>query len=176
MSELGADPAKFVQHFVRHQQELLGYVLPIVGSLSDAQDVLQEAALEIWRCWDRYDPERPFVSWAKGVLRNKALMFLRTRKRFVFLSDELAYSLFEQMDRRHTDREQRARALDLCLEQLRAQDRDLLRHRYHEQGHSLRTLAEQQCRSANSLYKSLGRIRRQLRECIDRRLVAGENA
>ncbi len=176
MSDLGADPAKFVQHFVRHQQELLGYVLPIVGSLNDAQDVLQEAALEIWRCWDRYDPERPFVPWAKGVLRNKALMFLRTRKRFVFLSDDLAQSLFEQMDQRPTDHGKRARALDQCLEQLRPQDRELLQHRYHEQGQSLQTLAEQRSRSTNSLYKSLGRIRRQLRECIERRVVVGENA
>ena len=175
MNDPTSDPAGFVELFVRHQREMLGYVLPIVGSLSDAQDVLQEGAMEIWRCWHHFDAARPFLPWAKGVLRNKALMFLRSRRRLVFLSEELAESLCVELDQRAAERERRVHALDHCLERLSPQDRQLLQHRYDDQGRSLQSLAEEQGRSANSLYKSLGRIRRQLLSCIEGRLATGES-
>jgi RNA polymerase sigma-70 factor (ECF subfamily) len=62
--------------------------------------------------------------------------------------------------------------LESCLGKLSDADRMLIRRRY-EPGSSVKELALDFGRSANSLSKSLGRIRRALLECIQRKL-AGE--
>ena len=57
-----------------------------------------------------------------------------------------------------------------CIEHLRARDRELIRQRYAA-GESGKDLAENIGRPANSVYQSLGRIRRTLLECIQRRMA-----
>jgi RNA polymerase sigma-70 factor (ECF subfamily) len=63
------------------------------------------------------------------------------------------------------------RHLRQCLELLSQRDQQLIRKRY-EPGMSVARLAEDIGRTANSLSKSLGRIRRTLLECIERKRVA----
>jgi RNA polymerase sigma-70 factor (ECF subfamily) len=58
-----------------------------------------------------------------------------------------------------------------CLQKLKARDRELIQQRYAP-GESGKHLAGALGRPANSVYQSLGRIRRTLWECIQRRLSA----
>ena len=66
--------------------------------------------------------------------------------------------------------EQRRVALVECLAKLRPKDRDLIEQRYAP-GERGKRLAEQLGRPANSVYQTLGRIRRVLMECIQRRMT-----
>ena len=54
---------------------------------------------------------------------------------------------------------------------LQQEDRDLIQRR-SQPGHSGTEIAEVLGRPANSVYQSLGRIRRTLLECVQRRLSA----
>jgi RNA polymerase sigma-70 factor (ECF subfamily) len=56
-----------------------------------------------------------------------------------------------------------------CLKKLKAPDRELVRRRYAP-GSSGKSVAEVLDRPANSVYQSLGRIRRTLLECVNRQL------
>ena len=62
-------------------------------------------------------------------------------------------------------------ALGECLAKLRAKDRKLIEQRYAP-GEKGKHVAERMGRPANSVYQSLGRIRKILMECIQRRLAA----
>ena len=62
-----------------------------------------------------------------------------------------------------------------CLARLAPSDRELIRRRYSP-GETGKSLAEALGRPANSVYQSLGRIRRTLLECIKRRLAAEAQA
>lgn len=66
------DHAQFIQLLVRHEHDLLRFVLPLVGNLEDARDVMQEAAVNLWTKFDEYDPSQPFLpcSAAFRVLRS----------------------------------------------------------------------------------------------------------
>ena len=65
------DPSLFVRLLLQHQNDLLGYILPLVGCLDDAQDVLQETATALWQKFDRYDPGRPLIARAGAATRRR---------------------------------------------------------------------------------------------------------
>jgi RNA polymerase sigma-70 factor (ECF subfamily) len=66
---------------------VLGYLRRLLPA-SDAEDVLQQTFLELWRTRDRYDPSRPLASWTIGIARHRALDQLR-RTRPVDLVESL---------------------------------------------------------------------------------------
>ena len=64
---------------------------------------------------------------------------------------------------------ERTGALDECFDELRVEDRELIAERYAP-GMTGVKLAANVGRPVDSVYKSLGRIRRTLMECVNRRL------
>lgn len=165
------DPSLFVRLLLQHQQALLRYILPLVGNLEDAQDVLQQAALALWQKFEQYDPERPFLAWAKRFAHNEVLMHHRRRRRYTFLTQELIDTLVAEQDERDQNSQQRRLALQACVEQLPTTDRLLLDERYTDPGKTIQQLASETGQKANILYKALARIRRQLLHCISQRIA-----
>jgi RNA polymerase sigma-70 factor (ECF subfamily) len=172
----GADPSSFVRLLLQHQNALLRHILPLVGDLNDAQDVLQETATALWQKFEQFDPGRPFLPWAKRFAHNEVLMFHRRRRRYTFLTEELIDTLVERQAEQEADAEQRRTALTHCLEALAAQDRALLDQRYAEPGMTVQRLAAVSGQTPNVLYKALARIRRQLLACVDRKLAPAAGA
>jgi RNA polymerase sigma-70 factor, ECF subfamily len=166
MSEM--DPTVFVRLLVQHQNDLLRYILPLVGSLDDAQDVLQETATALWRKFDNYDPSRPFLPWAKQFAHHEVLMCLRKRRRYTFLTEELIDSLVERQASQDEALQEMQTTLQDCIGKLPEADRVLLQQRYAGAGVTIQRLAGETGQTANVLYKSLARIRRRLLECISR--------
>src|SRR5207249_4301644 len=134
------DPSGFVRLLLQHQNDMLRYILPLVGSLDDAEDVLQETALALWRKFEQYDPRRPFLPWARHFAHNEVLMHHRKRRSYTFLTEELIQTLAE----RRTEREERAQqdrnTLQNCIEKLPEADRLLLNRRYAERGMTIQAL------------------------------------
>jgi RNA polymerase sigma-70 factor, ECF subfamily len=170
------DPSLFVRLLLLHQNDLLRYILPLVGDLDDAQDVLQETATDLWRKFDQYDPQQPFLPWAKRFARNEVLMHHRKRRRYTFLTEDLIATLVEQQSEHDRQAERRRQALRDCLEKLPEADRLLLDQRYAAAGATIQQLAADTGATANVLYKALARIRRQLLDCVDRTLVLTDPA
>lgn len=170
------DAGLFVQLMMRHQEDLIRFVLPLAGSLEDARDVVQEAAVNLWRKFSEYDPAQPFRPWAKSFARYAVLMHHRKRRRFTFLTEELIDNLIEHQESEDDRAAGRRRAaLDTCLGKLPEADRKLLERRYRDRSATLQQTAGDAGVTANVLYKALGRIRKQLLTRIERR-VAAEDA
>jgi RNA polymerase sigma-70 factor, ECF subfamily len=65
----------------RHAATLLALARRILGSLADAEEVLQEVFLHVWNQAGRYDSARSSVStWLVLITRSRAIDRLRTRK------------------------------------------------------------------------------------------------
>jgi RNA polymerase sigma-70 factor (ECF subfamily) len=74
-------PAALDALYDRHASTLLALGRRILGSLSDAEEVLQEVFLHVWNHSGRYDPARSSVStWLVLITRSRAIDRLRTRK------------------------------------------------------------------------------------------------
>lgn len=76
------DETAFGALYDRFSPGLYSFILKMVHDEKEAEDVLQEGFLHIWRRASTYDPERssPFT-WAVMILRNKAIDRLRVRMR-----------------------------------------------------------------------------------------------
>jgi RNA polymerase sigma-70 factor (ECF subfamily) len=167
---------QFLRLFAEHEPAMRTLVRAMVPSLADASEIMQEAAVVLWQKFDEFDATREFRPWACGIARNKALAFLRDRKRdrHVF-NEELTHQLADEameMDQRH---EGQREALDKCLRKLPAPQRELVLAAYTK-GTRMDELATDRGQTAMSLYKVLHRIRQALLECVRRTIAKGEPA
>lgn len=66
----------------RHSACLYGLALKILRDEYDAQDVLQDSLVTVWKKSETFDPRlcSP-LGWATMILRNKAIDYLRSRER-----------------------------------------------------------------------------------------------
>lgn len=70
------------------RRELHLHCYRMTGSLTDADDMLQETLLKAWRRIDRFVPRAPFRAWLYKIATNTCLNELAARKRPRFLAPE----------------------------------------------------------------------------------------
>jgi len=75
----GGDPGALAEAYDRYADLLYSLALRIVGSASDAEEVLQDSWLQAWRSARSYDPARGAVgAWLVTITRTRALDRLRS--------------------------------------------------------------------------------------------------
>jgi len=163
--------ADFLRLYVEHEPSLRGFVRSLVPTLEDANDVMQEVAMALWKRFGALDAPENFRRWAFGVARLEALEFLRkkSRDRHVFgeaLLAQLADDAEEMADQFVEER----KALDVCLQKLPSEQRRLVEAAYAP-GVRMDELAARIGRTAMAVYKSLHRIRMMLAECTKREMA-----
>ena len=161
---------EFVLLLVQHQREIRSFALTLIPNSHDAEEVVQEGSIVLWRKFGEFQRGTNFLAWALQVVRMVAHNYRRTkgRGRLMFAS-ELMDSLADRRAMLCDDLLQRREALKLCRQKLRAIDDDLL-NRYYTQRTTIHELADNLGRPANTVSKALIRIRHALWECIERRL------
>ena len=79
------------------QPTVAAFIGGLIVGHHDSEDVLQRAAAV--RCYEKYDPARPFVAWAIGLARIEVMRFRQERGRDRLTFDDKAVgrvaSLFE---------------------------------------------------------------------------------
>ena len=77
----GGDRAAFRTLIERHQPELLRFLIRLVGDQAGAEDVFQEAFLQVHLAADTFDATRRFRPWLFTIAANKARDYLRRKGR-----------------------------------------------------------------------------------------------
>ncbi|MCY2975971.1 MAG: sigma-70 family RNA polymerase sigma factor [Planctomycetota bacterium] len=151
------------------QPVVSAYVTSVVRDFRDRDDVLQEVAIAVIESFPTYDPSRPFNGWAIGVARNKIGTYLRERRRSRLVFDdetvELLATAFEKIS---PERVQQLDYLHDCMGTLEGRARKLCELRY-ESDLKPAMIAGLVGMTANTVAKSLQRIREQLRSCVERK-------
>lgn len=176
MPEENSQPlAEFVSLLTRHQSELLGFIISLMPGDPEVGDVLQKTNLVIWNKRAQFIPGSNFNAWAFTIARFEVLNHLRKQRRArpALLDDELLDTIASEAAAEPGGQDDmRLHALEVCLSQMRPQDRELLEHRYRA-GCSLQEFADRAGRSVSGLSVTLNRLRTALRFCIAKRLAAG---
>ena len=157
----------FVARFAHYEPDLRRFIRSLLPTWTDADEVLQQTAIVIWRKFDQYDPDTNFMKWACVIARFEALAYRRkmARDRLVFREDVLelmADEGIEEIDSRRLEHV----ALESCLLDLPEKQRKFITLAYTP-GVKVKELAEEAGSTAAAFYMRLKRIRRQLMECVE---------
>ena len=156
----------------QYQGDLFRYIFALLPHEEDAQDVLQETCVALYRKFEEYDPSKPFLAWAYSFA---FLEILKQRERNQRATRCLNRDLIERLAREREQHEPilhaRLRALDHCLGKLPLADRELIRLRYQEKTPT-EELMRQFDTSRRTLFRRLDRIRLLLFDCIGRQVNA----
>ena len=164
---------QFVKHLTESQNRLYGYVYSLLGDHSRTADVVQETNLVLWRKLNEFDPERPFLPWAFAIARFQVMAQLRDQKRDRFFLDEnLAETLCSEAESQAAKVDALREALRPCLQLLPPNSRALVERRYLH-GLSIDEVARAVERTSGAVKVALLRVRRQLADCVQKRMAEG---
>jgi RNA polymerase sigma-70 factor, ECF subfamily len=160
----------FVRLLMANERRVFAYILTLLPNVADAEDVLQETSIVLWRKFPEYQPGTDFTSWAfciaHNMVRNRLAKNYRCRVKF---DEQLLVTVA-------ADTEQMREELDLghtflaeCINELSLGDRDLLNRRY-QSGATIKSVAAAVGRSVEGMYKTMRRIHDALHACVSRRL------
>ena len=160
---------KFLNEFTQHRNQIYSYIYSLLPNRDDAEDVFQRTSLILWRKFSEFDDTRSFFSWACGVAFYEVKNFIRVaqRKRLQFRDDIIQQLADERVGVPQKKLNQRATALQDCIQKLREKDRELVDQVYRNQT-TVKDVAEVAGSAIQTLYNRLNQIRRQLTHCIER--------
>lgn len=162
---------EFVALFARNEPSLRAFIRSLVRSWDDADEVMQNTGLVLWRKFADFEPESDaatdFFRWACVVARFEVLAWRRdkARDRHVFDPD-LVEMLSEEAAEQHKNLRGERRALESCLAKLPQNLRQVVMAAY-EPGVKLNEVARELGKSAGAFYKKLNRTRASLLDCIE---------
>lgn len=82
------DPQAIGELYDRYVSTALGTALRVVGDRQEAEDVVHDAFVAVWRKIDRFDAERGSLrAWLMTVVRNRAIDRIRARRPSIDLDD-----------------------------------------------------------------------------------------
>ena len=167
---------EFLDLFTGSQVRLYRYIVTLVASQVDAEDILQNVNLVMLRKCDQFEPGTNFLSWSTGIAYFEVLKYRTAKKRTSpGLSEATLAALAAEAIKESSTLERRNAALPGCMEDLPPADLALVTDHYF-QGLSWETIAAALGRTLSSVRHSICRIRRELKRCIDAAVGEEERA
>lgn len=164
--------ADFMRLFLRHESVLRCAARSMLSDWSIVDDCLQEAGITMWQKIDQLEDEDGFLPWARVIVRFKCRSAINSASRDrLVLSDDAIRLIARDLD--SLDRESyesSMAALRGCLDRLPSHQRELVLAPYRS-GELVEDIAERVGKTANALYKQLGRLRGKLSNCVQRTLA-----
>jgi RNA polymerase sigma-70 factor (ECF subfamily) len=149
---------------------LLTYLRSLLRNSSAVDDVFQESLITAWRTLDRFDHDRPFAPWLRGIARNLVMAHHRKNRRLPLACEEAVLAhldrRLDEVGRRPGDTwEEKLEALDDCLGRLPEDTRTLLDWHYRLELNTER-IATRLESNRETIKKRLQRARGRLLECL----------
>lgn len=162
---------EFIRSFTAAQRTLFLYLLPILGNPVDAEEVLQETNVVIWKKWYQFELGTNFIAWGRTIARLEVFRYRRNKgNKIALLDEDILEVVATRLESEASTLEGRRReALSACIQKLKPSDREIIRLRYETDSNGDQ-VAKQLGRPPNSVYQSLGRIRRTLMKCIEQQV------
>jgi RNA polymerase sigma-70 factor, ECF subfamily len=165
------DPVEnFVLLLAQHERMLAAYVLTLVPHFQDADDILQDTKVVMWRNFAQFRLGTNFGAWARKIAFHQVLSHRKRKKRDrLEFSEEFLHAVADEVETGADYLGERQAALNQCVAKLSDEQRQLLRFRYQDQL-EIDVLASRLDRTVTATYRTLSRIRQVLHECVTRSL------
>src|SRR5262249_26960209 len=108
---------EFVQLLGRNQRRLYVYVHTLVPNHADAEEVMQNTNLVLWREFGTFRPGTNFAAWACRVALNQVLAWRKKRQRDrLQFTDQFLAVIADEADAAAEELEDRTQVLAGCVE------------------------------------------------------------
>ncbi len=162
---------EFMELLTQHDRALGVYVYSLVQGSADADDILQQTKLILWRCFDQFETGTNFLAWARKTAFHQVLTYRRQAKReHLPLSEETLEALHHEVERLGDTGDARRDALRACLSKLPAEHRQLVTLRYFEDL-EIEQVAERIRSTVAAVYRALSRVRYALLGCVEKEMT-----
>jgi RNA polymerase sigma-70 factor, ECF subfamily len=155
---------------------LTAFFVTITRNYHLAEDVYQDVCVKAIGHREPFDSKLHLLNWSRLSGRNRAIDLLRTRDgRYEGLSEKILENLSSAWPETTSDRmKQRQTALEVCLDRLTDNNRQILRLRYFEgrSGHDVAKLLQ---RRLETIYQALTRIHKSLADCVRMQMISLED-
>lgn len=117
---------------LKYEFRLLGYVKKISQSdQEEAEDILQEAFIKIWKNLNGYDPRLTLESWLFRIVHNETISFWRKKTSFgkdrtVAIDDDRLLEMFAEDQTSETNRDLTFKLIENVLPMLKQEYREVL--------------------------------------------------
>ena len=163
------DRAALSALYQRTSAKLFGICARLLGNHADAEDVLQDVYVTVWRKAGRFDAARASpITWLAVIARNKAIDRLRL-KRIATAPIDAAGNVADDSDSAFdlVDRAQEQGRVADCLDELDARPRAMIRAAFLD-GASYPELAEREAVPLGTMKSWIRRGLLSLRKCLER--------
>jgi RNA polymerase sigma-70 factor, ECF subfamily len=165
-----SDRDEFVRLLVTHESYVRAYILSLLPHWAEAEEVFQETCVRLYQQIDEWDPSKSFRAWACTLAYYQVLTHRKKSQRD---QSRFGQAFLDAVVGQFTDEsfsdDLRADALRGCLEKLRGDHRQILDLTYRDEL-SVEQVARQSNRTVDAVYKTLMRVRKLLRSCIERKI------
>ena len=168
---MSEDPnTAFLTLLTTHDRALSLYVYGLVPQHADADDILQQTKMVMWRSFAQFEIGTNFIAWARKIAFHQILGYRRHSKRVhIPLSDEMLEEVGQEISRLSDQGQARREALESCLHALPNEHRQIVLLRYYEDL-EVDQIAARINSTSGAVYRALSRLRFALLECVENRL------
>lgn len=168
MNDQTRDDDRFIRLFSKCQCNLYAFILGMTHNAADADDLLQELNVALWKKRRSYDPQHEFLRWAIGFARIEIKNYRRKNaKTRLLFSDDVLNTLAADWPSDVSYHEQRLAALASCVKKLGSVEYQFISG-FYRKNVSVNKLAELHDTPASTIYKILNRAREALYRCVQR--------
>jgi RNA polymerase sigma-70 factor, ECF subfamily len=163
----------FLRTLAEHERWLAAYVYSLVTRAADADDILQECKVVMWKQFAHFTPGTNFRAWARTIALHQVLNYRRSEQRRPYspTDREFIEAVAAEIDRRSDHLDLQAETLRHCVAKLPHAHRAIVVWRYYEEC-DVETIAAKAGRSVEAVYRLLSRIRATLNDCMQRQLAS----
>lgn len=164
---------QFLRLLAENERRLAIYVTGLIACPQDAQDILQEGKIVMWRHFDQFELGTNFPAWARRILFHQILAWRRRAKRqpSEMLNENVLMMLRDEAESEAREKhwQLREKTLAKCVEKLSGDHREILDLRYRDEA-SIERISRRTDRTEGAVYRLLSRIRKLLSDCVEREL------
>ncbi len=159
---------EFIELLALHDPAISAYVMSLVPSNSDAQDILQETKIALWRSFEQFEAGTNFAAWARRAALNRVLDYRKRKGReaqWLWFSEDCYELLAEEFEANADHRAENANRLRACIAKLQPQHRQIITLRYFHDA-TVEDVAARVNRTVEATYRVLSLTRLTLRKCM----------
>ncbi len=159
---------EFISLLASNERLIHAYVFSLVNNITDAEDILQNAKVIMWRHFEQFQSGTNFGAWARKIAFHQILSYRKKQKKQqMHISDECLQLVAEDTESMQEELEAQHMLLNSCISKLPEKYRTLIELRYKE-GLDIEDMAPRTGQSEGAVYRMLSRVRTILQDCVEK--------